>query len=71
MNGVCSMCVFDCTKRSDCNCCMFIGVCELSKDSMDTVWALIRGVEIVSSCSPEGVNTNTLHLPGVVRNETH
>lgn len=53
------------------HCCMVTGVCGLSKESTDTVWVLICGVEIVSSCLPEGENTNTLHLPGVVWNQTH
>lgn len=39
------------------------GLCELSKESVDAVWALIYGVVIVSSCLPEGEFTNTPHLP--------
>lgn len=41
---------------------------EFSKESVDTAWALIYGVVIVSSCSPEGENTNT--LPRVAWKET-
>lgn len=73
-DGVCCMCVCVCLTAESvviAYCCMVTGVCELSKERLDTVWALICGVEIVSSRLPEGENTNTLHLPGVVWNETH